>query len=60
MAPSAIEQIQVPILGTKVGVVAATGTSDAIDQDTIVHVHGGEGKTPLEAISHGDLVLPGE
>jgi hypothetical protein len=25
-----------------------------------IHVHGGEDKTPLEAISHGPLVLEGE
>jgi hypothetical protein len=24
------------------------------------HVHGMEGKRPLEAISHGDVVLPGK
>ncbi|KAH8687867.1 hypothetical protein BGZ60DRAFT_394699 [Tricladium varicosporioides] len=32
----------------------------SVEKEEIEHVHGGEGKTPLEAISHGSLVHPGE
>lgn len=49
MAPSATSDIMVP--ETKVGVSK---------QDDVKHVHGAEDKTPLEAISHGPLIHPGE
>jgi hypothetical protein len=48
MAPSATELLATTL--TKVGVM---------DQKT-ESVHGGEGKTPLEAISHGPLIHPGK
>jgi len=48
MAPSASTELVVPV--SKVGFV----------KDSEVHVHGGEGKTPLEAISHGPLIHPGK
>lgn len=48
MAPSATLEITVPVV-SKVGEVTEEK-----------HVHGGEGKTPLEAISHGPLIQPGE
>jgi hypothetical protein len=48
MAPSATSDIVVPqVSETKVGVQPEK------------HVHGGENKTPLEAISHGPLIHPG-
>lgn len=52
MAPSATrEEVQLPLqLSSKVGVAPRSEK----------HAHGGEGKTPLEAISQGPLVLPGE
>lgn len=49
MAPSATSEIMVPVV-SKVG--------EAMEEEK--HVHGGEGKTPLEAISHGPLIQPGE
>jgi len=48
MAPSATTEIAIP--DSKVGVV----------QQPEAHVHGAEDKTPLEAISHGPLIHPGE
>jgi hypothetical protein len=49
MAPSATEDIVVPV--SKVG-----GEEAPVEK----HVHGAEDKTPLEAISHGPLIHPGE
>ncbi|CZT41416.1 related to novobiocin biosynthesis protein novR [Rhynchosporium secalis] len=49
MAPSATSDIVVPAL-SKVG---------EVQKQAQAHVHGAEGKTPLEAISHGNTVLPG-
>jgi len=48
MAPSASAELVVPV--SKVGAAIAPE----------VHVHGGEDKTPLEAISHGPLVHLGK
>ena len=48
MAPSATSDIVV--LDSKVGET----------QQPEKHVHGAEDKTPLEAISHGPLIHPGE
>lgn len=48
MAPSATSEVVVPEM--KVGVA----------KQPEKHVHGAEDKTPLEAISHGPLVHPGE
>lgn len=48
MAPSATTEILVP--------VAKSGVVEQLEK----HVHGAEDKTPLEAISHGPLVHPGE
>lgn len=48
MAPSATTEIAIP--ESKVGV----------SQQPEIHIHGGEDKTPLEAISHGPLIHPGE
>lgn len=49
MAPSANSDIVVPM--AKVGA--------EIPSEVAPHVHGAEDKTPLQAISHGDLVAPG-
>ncbi len=48
MAPSATTEILVP--------VAESGVAEQPEK----HVHGAEDKTPLQAISHGPLVHPGE
>lgn len=53
MAPSATQEVELPITTAKVGVSIETTTPET-------HVHGGEGKTPLEAISHGPLIQPGK
>lgn len=52
MAPSATtEEVQFPLqTSSKVGVAP----------EPEKHAHGGEGKTPLEAISQGPLIQPGE
>ena len=56
MAPSAItEEVTLVPERTKVGVAIASEP-----QVPEKHVHGGQGKTPLEAISQGPLVQPGE
>lgn len=52
MAPSATTE--------SVGDVIVPVTKGAEKKEEIEHVHGGEGKTPLEAISHGSLVHPGK
>ena len=51
MAPSATSDIVVPV-SSKVGVVK--------EEPQQQHVHGAEDKTPLEAISHGGLIIPGK
>ena len=50
MAPSAISDLlpSVPVVSKSV-----------TPQDETKHVHGMEDKTPLAAISHGDVMLPG-
>lgn len=48
MAPSAITEITFP--------ESKVGTAKQPEK----HVHGAEDKTPLEAISHGSLIHPGE
>lgn len=44
--------------------MAPSATTDIVPSEVGVkqfeHVHGAENKTPLEAISHGGLVQPGE
>lgn len=47
MAPSATAEI-----ATSISKVEISNESEK-------HVHGAEDKTPLEAISHGPLILPG-
>lgn len=49
MAPSAISDLlpTVPI------------TSKSVSPADVKHVHGMEDKSPLEALSHGDVALPG-
>jgi hypothetical protein len=46
MAPSATSEIVVPEVG--------------VAKHVEKHVHGAEDKTPLEAISHGPVLQPGE
>lgn len=55
MAPSATtEEVQFSLSTTaKVGVAAS-------EHEIEKHAHGGEGKTPLEAISQGPLIHAGE
>lgn len=53
MAPSATESI-LPIQ-KKIGEEKVQGKDEQIE-----HVHGGEDLTPLEAISHGGVVMDGE
>jgi hypothetical protein len=48
MAPSATTEI--------IACASKVGVAEEIEK----HVHGGEGKTPLEAISQGPLIHPGE
>lgn len=50
MSPSATTEVALASSASKVGVAA----------ETEKHIHGGEGKTPLEAISQGPLIQPGE
>jgi hypothetical protein len=52
MAPSATNETTTGAIGPKKDV--------AVSKQPEIHVHGGEDKTPLEAISHGPLVLEGE
>lgn len=52
MAPSAIDAPVATITENIKSVVAK--------QPETQHVHGAEDKSPLEAISHGDIVLPGK
>jgi len=47
MAPSATTEFAVPVSKVEVS------------KEPEKHVHGGEDKTPLEAISHGQIALPG-
>jgi len=49
MAPSATTEVLAPL-----------AKSGVVEQQPEKHVHGAEEKTPLEAISHGPLVYPGE
>ncbi|RDW82046.1 hypothetical protein BP6252_03158 [Coleophoma cylindrospora] len=51
MAPSALD--------APVATVTENIKSVVAKQPETQHIHGAEDKTPLEAISHGDLVLPG-
>lgn len=50
MAPSATES---PVTVTQ------NLKSDVVQSPPETHVHGAEDKSPLEAISHGGLVMPG-
>jgi hypothetical protein len=59
MAPSAMSETPVPVVA-KVGDIVKEGKAAVEVSEKQVHVHGGEGKTPLEAISHGPLIHPGE
>ncbi|KAB8290144.1 hypothetical protein EYC80_011014 [Monilinia laxa] len=54
MAPSAITE-SVPPIQKKTGEVEAPVVKD----EKVEHVHGGEDLTPLEAISHGGVVMSG-
>lgn len=51
MSPSAISQTQVVVPSD------ATKTKETEEQQQ--HVHGGEGLTALQAISHGSITMPG-
>ncbi len=53
MAPSAVSDL----LPNNLPVVSKKSSTQANDNDS--HVHGMRDRRPLEAISHGDLVLPG-
>jgi len=48
MAPSATIEFAIPVEKAEVS------------KEPERHVHGGEDKTPLEAISHGETALPGK
>jgi hypothetical protein len=52
MAPSATNDFATLATGLKKDV--------AVSKEPEVHVHGGEGKTPLEAISHGPIIMEGK
>lgn len=54
MAPSAISDTQAYVLLTREGKNVKSVETEAD------HVHGAQDKTPLEAISHGPLIQPGE
>jgi len=41
-------------------VVQVAKVGERVDVKEEKHAHGAEDKTPLEAISHGPLVMPGE
>jgi hypothetical protein len=52
MAPSATHQTSTVVTDLKKDV--------PVSKQPEVHVHGGEDKTPLEAISHGPIIMEGK
>ena len=57
---------RIPFNHTKLEIMAPSATDTVVPVSKVEiskkpekHVHGREDKTPLEAISHGELVLPG-
>lgn len=61
MAPSAIAESVLPIQKKTEEVEASVAKDEKVEHvEHVEHVHGGEDLTPLEAISHGDVVMSGE